>query len=143
MKTGRGLDGAERDLTGATVAELVRRPPERKDGVPYPLRHRPQRLAGGSEPDAPALALEEREAEVPLQLLDVEGDGGLGAPQRAGGGEEGPCLEDRGECFEMSKVHGLIYRPGRTADARARPPRGTEERPGWQVVSGTRTATPR
>jgi len=105
LEAGRRLDGTERDLTGSPVAELVGRAPQGEDRVPDALGHCPQRLASGGEPDAPALALEEGESEVPLQLLDVEGDGGLGAAQRAGGGEEGPRLEHRRECFEMSKIH--------------------------------------
>src|SRR5262249_19233473 len=98
-----------------------------------------QRLTRRGELHAASLPGEELHPEVPFQLLDVQRDGGLRAAERSRRGQKRSRLEDRGEGFEMSKLHG------RTIDYVETSPTTRACRPGRRagVAGGRRSATPR
>ncbi len=100
-----GLDRADAQQAAPAVAQLRHAARQRVEGVEDGQRPLREELAGGSQRALPSAPVEELEPGLGLELLDVQGHGGLGEAERAGRLEEAPLPEHGLEGQEVARVH--------------------------------------
>ena len=105
---GGRLDRADSDPAALALAKLLQAAPQRVDGVQDRERPLAEEGAGCRQRPAAAGPVEEREAQLLLELLHVERHGRLGEAQGARRTQEAALAKDGLEGREVAQLPGLI-----------------------------------